>query len=235
MALTKPPAFTFNYVDQPDILTGDAATNKTKLDSRAKELREYLYDVLVPALDIELATKETPAGAQTKADQAESDAKAYADEIAQSKANTAESSAKSYADNALTTHLSNKLHIGHVGIAKGSSGSAVTTSTSYVDVPDMSLTFNTSGGDLFLSFTTNAYADVTGTQLYLIFSLSGTNSDEIFTTFPTANQHQILSMQWLYTSVAAGTYTLKVRCKVSANTGVIPLNNRRLIVMEVKR
>lgn len=51
MAFTKPNAFTFNNVDQVDVPDISANDMKTYLDSRGKELRDYLNDTLVPELD----------------------------------------------------------------------------------------------------------------------------------------------------------------------------------------
>lgn len=51
MALTPMDDFTWKYVNQPDEITGDPTALKTNLDSRGKEIRDYLNGTLKDEVD----------------------------------------------------------------------------------------------------------------------------------------------------------------------------------------
>jgi hypothetical protein len=127
------------------------------------------------------------------------------------------------------------------GRAVGSTPGTATTSTSYADLTDMSVTLTTTGGDL-LVWLTAVYAQQAGTPndvLYMALSLDGAAEVGEVTGMSTAiNVQFTLATVARFTGVAAGSHTIKGRWKVGTGTSSLAAiggARRTLLVEELKK
>jgi len=121
----------------------------------------------------------------------------------------------------------------------GTSGAATTTSTSYVDLPDLALTLTTAGGDLLAWLQCDwSLSAATGTN-GIAFSLALDGAAETFTTAQNpgqANFTQGAVCIGRFTGVAAGPHTLKGRWQViTSGTATAQTTRRVLMLAEVRR
>lgn len=122
-----------------------------------------------------------------------------------------------------------------VGSATGVTSSPTTTSNSYVDLPDMSVTLTTTGGDL-LAFFTGTFLDSAVANVALAFSLDG--SAEVggaAFTEQTATYYVPVSQFWRFVAPSAASHTIKMRWNTTVGTLTNLGVQRVLIVMEIKR
>jgi hypothetical protein len=95
--------------------------------------------------------------------------------------------------------------------AVGSSSGPTTVSASFADLTDMAVTLVTKGGNLECSFT-GSFSHSGTSSNQLAFSLdAATEVGTVITTSPGAGVSVAVSMSWLFTNVAAGSHTVKVR------------------------
>lgn len=122
-----------------------------------------------------------------------------------------------------------------VGYARGSSSGPATSSTSYADLTDMSVTLTTVGGDLACVFSGIASSDQPGQIITVAFSLDAAAEvgDQTVTQHAAANAGMSVSANHVFTSVSAGSHTVKVRWKVGGNNGTFHGTQRSLMVTEV--
>jgi hypothetical protein len=134
----------------------------------------------------------------------------------------------------LTAHLAAAVHMGARGYAVGET-TASTTSASYVDLPNMSVTLTTVGGDLVVFFAGTFYHTSAGQDIRVALSLDGAAEVAIqIVAFPTANSVSVITVVHVFTGVSAGNHTVKARWRTSDATAYANSNNRNLLVMEVK-
>lgn len=114
-----------------------------------------------------------------------------------------------------------------INFIQGSSGNISTSSTSLVDMTDMSITWTASGGDVHYLFTVSRIRnDTAGQQAILQFDLGGVAKGVLHEyTSLAADEQQSVAMQFVET-VAAGSKTAKVRWKAGANTALSNGNTR---------
>lgn len=101
---------------------------------------------------------------------------------------------------------------GHVGqtvyVASGVSSTVTTSSASYVDMPDMVITLNTTGGDLLVDMVACVY----NSNVFMGISLDGgAEVGESFDSQPTAGEYQSCPRTAAFTGVAPGAHTIKGR------------------------
>lgn len=122
------------------------------------------------------------------------------------------------------------------GFAAGATGTQTTTSGSYADLAEMSVTLTTTGGDLLVFFlgafahSTLGAATVTALKLDAAaevgaFSL---NANVATYTFLMANIRR-------FTGVSAASHTVKVRWLTNAATASANGSDRYLLVVELKK
>jgi hypothetical protein len=122
------------------------------------------------------------------------------------------------------------------GSAVGSTSGPSTTSTTYVDIPEMSVTLTTTGGDLIAWFSGVFYNSVASNVTYAALSLDGASEVAQRYVAPSGAAEQIpIATIYRFAAPAAGSHTVKARWKVSAGTGNTPGLLRELVVMELKR
>lgn len=118
-------------------------------------------------------------------------------------------------------------------IAIGATSSPTTTSTTYVDADEMTVTLSTSGGDVLAIFSTST--ENSGANANLIaLSLDGAAEVGIRRFIPGgAGQATTLTTVHLFTGVTPGSHTIKGRWRVSAGTGTLDGTERSLTAVEI--
>lgn len=137
---------------------------------------------------------------------------------------------------AIETKLGAGTGILQAGFAVGSTSSPSTTSASYADVPEMSVTFTTRGGDLLVIFNATATMETSSMAGTYALSLDGGGEvaprsfqqDNVITYAP-------INIVYLFTGVSAGSHTVKARY-VSNGTAVNKAysTQRSLLVLELR-
>lgn len=123
-------------------------------------------------------------------------------------------------DNAIT----DKKYVDDQIVAKTQSSQAegtsniTTTSATFADMTDMSITITTTGGDVLLMFSAAIRASAGGSVPMIEF-YDGSSSYHAITKNNYADQQSPFSIQYLLTSVSAAEHTFKVRWKVANGTG----------------
>lgn len=126
--------------------------------------------------------------------------------------------------------------ITQVGSAIGSSSDPTTTSTSFVDLTDMSVTLTTTGGDLIAILVDTTSNNTTGQVTYQGLKLdSGSDVSIQYQHTATANYSGTIVSIALFTSVSAASHTVKGRWRVLGGTGTAAGTQRILIVLERKK
>lgn len=123
------------------------------------------------------------------------------------------------------------------GSASGSSGQITTTSTTAVDMTDMTVTFTTTGGPLLCWFSGSTYNNtVSGSNNFSLRLDSGADSFGIAVNFPAASILTSIAMIAIFTGVSAASHTVKARWSTAASqTATMFSNQRYLIVQELKK
>lgn len=114
-------------------------------------------------------------------------------------------------------------------------GNTTTTSTSYVDL--MTLTVQTSGGDLMIDFS-GQFSNTSGSNnTYIQLVIDGVaeaNSERTIAGFSTGSYSVPLGLSWLKMGLGAGSHSIKIQWRVSGGTGTANDNLRFLRVVELK-
>ena len=122
------------------------------------------------------------------------------------------------------------------GQAVGVTNAPTTTSTSYVDLTDMSVSLTTVGGDLLVNFAGVFSHSSAGGTILVALSLDGAAEvGLVFTSCPANDYNFVMATTWRFTGVAAGSHTVKVRWYVGSGTGTAQQTQRRMNVVELKR
>ena len=121
-------------------------------------------------------------------------------------------------------------------MAAGVSSTPTTTSTSYVDLPDIALTLVTGGGDLLVWFASAMTNSGAGGVVAAALSLDGA-AERFPVQFqsPAANQVIPISIVGLFGSVSAASHTVKARWLAGSGTAAAQTTQRYLLVLELKR
>jgi hypothetical protein len=118
---------------------------------------------------------------------------------------------------------------------EGSSGGIATSSNTYVDMTDMTLTMTTAGGDLVCRFAGNVDCDVAGTFVALAFSLdSAAEVGELqLQASGNGNTHGH-PLLYTFAGVSSASHTVKVRWHTnSANSIDVDANQRFFEMQEI--
>lgn len=139
------------------------------------------------------------------------------------------------ANGAVTTDAIAMSATAQVGLIAGSTSTPITTSTTFVDMPDMSITLTTYGGDLLCWLTCAFQYNTAGGVPYIAFSLDGAGEAGGMTAQPYAPSAITSATTFWKYSAAAGSHTVKGRWQISMGQlngyGTI----RHLMVLEIKR
>lgn len=122
-------------------------------------------------------------------------------------------------------------------IAVGSSVGPTTTSASYGDITDMSVTMTTAGGDLLVIMTGTFTVAASSTAAGFALSLDGA-AEVAPALFQNDNAvtYSVVTLMHLFTGVSAASHTVKGRWYVNGGATLTAYNRyRSLLVMEVKR
>lgn len=121
------------------------------------------------------------------------------------------------------------------GSAVGSTSNPTTTSGTYVDMTDMSVTLTTTGGDLVVWFSGTIQNSTSGQGVKVALSLDGA-AEVGAGTFVTAaaSQQAVIALVHRFAAPSAASHTVKVRWFVSGGTGTAVGIDRELIVQEQK-
>lgn len=121
------------------------------------------------------------------------------------------------------------------GAAVGAATGVTTTSTTYVDLTDMSVTLTAFGGDLLVWFS-SAVQNTSGGLVTTALSLDGAAEVGPIVTIPgVASDLNAVTNLRRFAGVSAGSHTVKVRWKVSSGTGSVNGAERSMLVVELKR
>lgn len=103
-------------------------------------------------------------------------------------------------------------------LAAGSTSNPNTTSASYADIPEMTCTLITTGGDLIAAIDGCFYVNAGGIDTFLAFSLDGAAEVHIRDMNLGGSVSTLLSMSHRFANVAAGSHTVTARWRVSPGT-----------------
>ena len=125
--------------------------------------------------------------------------------------------------------------ITQVGYVAGATAGPTTTSTTNVDLPDLSVTLTTAGGDLLVFFWSMVSVNAVGVQSRYYFSLDGAET-LIGLPHSPSTDYQFPMMGFIrYTGVSAASHTVKVRWSTVSNTLTARDTSRALLVVEVRK
>lgn len=123
-----------------------------------------------------------------------------------------------------------------LGHAYGATSGPATTSTSYVDLPDMAVTLTTTGGDLLAWLQCDMSQSTSGDGVALALSLDGAPEVAGTVTNPLSVSSAPMVCVYHWTGVAAGGHTVKGRWEaVTGGTATANVTRRSLVVAEVRR
>lgn len=116
----------------------------------------------------------------------------------------------------------------------GTSTNPTTTSTTYVDLPEITATLTTVGGDLLVWLSATLFM-TTNQNVGLALSLDGAAEVAIQLNTPNPTT-QALACVAKFSGVAAGSHTVKGRWRVASGTGTATAvgTQRQMLVLEVK-
>lgn len=122
---------------------------------------------------------------------------------------------------------------GQYGFATGVTSGPTTASASYATLTDMEVTLTTTGGDLLVWFTgTFAHSSATNA---IVVALALDGGSEIFSkshSVAVAAENEDVSTFGVFSPVAAGSHTVRVRWLTDGATATAVGGERRLIVQE---
>jgi hypothetical protein len=123
-----------------------------------------------------------------------------------------------------------------VGYIAGSTSDPTTTSASFVDLPDMTISLTSAGGPIALWFSGTFSISVTTAVAQIAFGLDGTDVGGMFVPQPgAANQIMHAGNLYLATGLSVGAHTLK--CRWNTCSGTLNANGtaRYFVAVEFKR
>lgn len=124
-----------------------------------------------------------------------------------------------------------------IASAVGTTNPAQTTATAFVDIPEMSVTLTTGGGDLLVWFSSSFFKS--GGTGYANFGLSLDGAAEVARGnlfFNAVSESKHLTMIHRFSGVSAAAHTVKARWFTTAGTTLDAFQTHRtLIFAEVKR
>ncbi|UOF78236.1 membrane-anchored cell surface protein [Caudoviricetes sp.] len=119
------------------------------------------------------------------------------------------------------------------GGAVGSTSGPTTTSTSYADIAEMSVTLTTTGGNLLVWMYVDIYNDTTSANTFVAFSLDAAAEVGVLQiTQNLGNQDYPYAICYRFTGVSSASHTVKGRWKVDSGTANARGINRFIILME---
>lgn len=134
------------------------------------------------------------------------------------------------------THIgTDKIHIGVIGSAAGSTSGPTTTSTTYVDLTDMSFSITTSGGDILVFFVGGFQNSAAGNQVLLQLYVDAAGGGAVSISEPVSGYVFSVASIFRFTGISAGAHTIKAKWAVTAGTGTALSTTRYLTALEVKQ
>jgi len=118
--------------------------------------------------------------------------------------------------------------------AVGSSSGPTTISTTPVQMPDLTLSITTTGGDLLVLY----WAAVNSSGAFDVFlgpSLDGAAQPAGAIVFGQGTNLNTPSGSWHFTGVAAGTHTVAIQWNVDGGTGTANTTRRAMHALELRR
>ena len=123
--------------------------------------------------------------------------------------------------------------IPQIGFAKGKTSNPATASATYVDLPDMSVTMTTTGGDVlvlfFGVFQNSGAGNMTSINLYADAAGDGFAG----CAAPAADYTFNISTMAKFTGLSAASHTFKVKYAASAGTTTASGTSRYMLVIEL--
>src|SRR5690348_12077076 len=117
-----------------------------------------------------------------------------------------------------------------VGVTSG----PTTTSTTPAQMPDLTLSITTTGGDLLVLYWAAVDNSVSNGNVFLGPSLDGAAQPSGAIVFGQGTNLNTPSGSWHYTGVAAGIHTVAIQWNVDGGTGTANTTRRALHVIELK-
>lgn len=119
------------------------------------------------------------------------------------------------------------------GSAVGSASGPTTTSTTFVDLTDMSVTVTTTGGDLIVWFSGAFANDTLGATILIGASLDGAAEVGIIAVSAYVANYVIpISTVFRFAAPSSASHTVKIRWRVDSGTGTGNGTNRSMVLME---
>lgn len=117
----------------------------------------------------------------------------------------------------------------------GVTSNSTTTSTSYVDLAEMTITLTTGANPVLVVFSSTFAHDSSGESTFVIVDIDGVSKTESAREWirGTTNTRSILSTSWLST-VTAASHTWKIQWKTTAGVATAFITNRTMQVIELK-
>jgi hypothetical protein len=145
--------------------------------------------------------------------------------------------AADFAAGIITTAALGVTSVSQVGSAAGATSAPLTVSATYVDVPDMSVTFTPSTTcDVLVWFNCTTYNSNPGAVNVIGLSLDGAAEvAEIQPSIPTSNATISPSIAHRFSGVSATAHTVKARWYTNAGTAVMLTTLRRMVVVGLNR
>ena len=109
-----------------------------------------------------------------------------------------------------------------------------TTSSTYIDLTDMSITITTGANDILLIFDAMASSTVANDNINVVFGVDAVDETEQHSEYvqSTTGTGTFVHSQ-IYTATAA-SHTFKVRWRRQTGTGTIAFDQRKFIVIELR-
>lgn len=121
-------------------------------------------------------------------------------------------------------------------VAVGSSSGPTTTSTSMVDMTDMSITFTTTGGNVLCMVVANLETSSAGAGGFMALRMdTGTDSQEVAHTMTNSGSSYTLCTFYLFTGVSAASHTFKGRWRTTTGTMTATGTRRIMAAVELKK
>ncbi len=105
-----------------------------------------------------------------------------------------------------------------------------TTSTSFTDVTDLSVTVTTGPCPVMLILTATVNGSTSTVRAFFTFSVDGSDKGSstgglVSTRLPDGASSDVVTMTYLTDELSAGSHTFKVRMRVSTGTGYLIADN----------
>jgi len=110
-----------------------------------------------------------------------------------------------------------------------------TTSTTFVNLPDMTLSFTTTVvTDIYVWLASALSNNTAGANMVLGINLDGTDYAQMFVSAPLANAAVPGNTFYVFAGVAAGAHTINGRWNAGSGTATAPVNYRYLGCLEAR-